>query len=77
MTVRSTTRPMDGGAHGSFDSTAANARTSKLDRRLWIISMRFTEQEMHMLRAAITAEHPTVTEVIRARVFVRPLEKAR
>ena len=61
----------------AFDVAAANQRSSKPDRRLWIVSLRFSEQEMHMLRAAITEEQPTVTEVIRARVFVRPLSPRR
>lgn len=75
MTVRLTTRPDEDGAHGSFDSTAANARTSRTDRRLLILCLRFTEYEMRMLRAAVNDEHPTVTEVIRSRLFLRPLTK--
>jgi hypothetical protein len=73
MTARLTSKPDADGAHGALDVTAANKPTSREDRRLYIVSLRFTEHEMRLLRHAITPEEPTVTEVIRARLFLRPI----
>jgi hypothetical protein len=75
--ARPTTAPDTDGARGSLDATAAAKLSSRDDRRLYVVSLRFTAQEMHMLRAAVTAEHPTVTEVIRSRVFLPRLSPPR
>ena len=61
-------------ARGALDTTAASVENAwKADRRLYIVSLRFTEWEMRMLREAVDDENPTVTEVIRSRLFLRPV----
>jgi hypothetical protein len=60
---------------GSLDVAAANKPTSRNDRRLYIVSLRFTEEEMRLLRLAITPTERNVTEVIRHRLFVKPIQR--
>lgn len=65
-------------ARGSLDTNLTSIPSDRNDRRVLVISVRVSEAEMWMLQQAITPEIPTVTEVIRSRVFgkrLRPVSR--